>query len=208
MNSLKTLWSTLVFLMFGTLAAAQVPSHFAIESGNGGSVIAPTDPSGFLNIGPYVWVSDSKGILSYLTSPGDPTPLETGVYGFNLNSNWSIDNLACLPFCSTGQVIKVNDALAFAAVWDHSQGGRHGGLWMIQILSPLPDPNTSVFPFTAAIQLANKGLGGNQPTSLTIGPDGAAYFGNLKNTNLLKLPQPTNTDPNQNVISVGGIRTG
>jgi len=209
MNSLKTMWSMLFVLMFGTLAAAEVPSHVAIGSGNGGSVFAPTDPSGFLNIGPYVWVSDSKGILSYLTSPGDPTPLETGVYGFNLNSNWSIDNLACLPFCSTGEVVKLNDTLAFAAVWDHSQGGRHGGLWMIQILSPLPDPNTSVFPFTAAIQLAaNKGLGGNQPTSLAIGPDGAAYFGNLKNNNLLRLPQPTNTDPNQNVISVGGIRSG
>ena len=55
---------------------------------------------------------------------------------------------------------------------------------------------------------ANKGLGGNQPTSLAIGPDGAAYFGNLKNNNLLRLPQPTNTDPNQNVISVGGIQSG
>jgi hypothetical protein len=50
---------------------------------------------------------------------------------------------------------------------------------------------------------ANKGLGGNQPTSLAIGPDGAVYFGNLKNNNLLSLLQPTNFDPNQNVISVG-----
>jgi hypothetical protein len=196
-------------LMFGAVAAAQAPSHFVIQSGNGGSVFAPTNPNGFLNIGPYVWISDSKGILSYVTDPSDPTPLETGIYHFNLNSNWSIDNLACLPFCSTGQVVKVNDTLAFATVWDHSQGGRHGGLWMIQFLSPLPGLNTSIFPFAGASQLAaNKGLGGNQPTSLAIGPDGAAYFGNLKNNNLLRLPQPTNTDPNQNVISVGGIPSG
>jgi outer membrane protein assembly factor BamB len=46
------------------------------------------------------------------------------------------------------------------------------------------------------------------PTGLAIGPDGAAYFGNLKKNNLLKLPQPTNFDPNQNVISVGGIPSG
>ena len=72
--------------------AAQVPSRVAIESGNGGSVIAPTNPNGFLNIGPYVWIGDAKGILSYLTDPSDPTPLETGIYYFNLNSNWSIDN--------------------------------------------------------------------------------------------------------------------
>ncbi len=209
MNSRRTAWLVISVLMLGVLAAAQVPSHIAIESGNGGSVFAPTDPNGFLNIGPYVWVSDVKGILSYVSDPSNPTPLESGIYSFNLNPNWSIDNLACLPFCSTGQVVKVNDTLVFAAVWDHSQGGRHGGLWMLQLLSPLPDVNTSVFPFNGASQLAaNKGLGGNLPTSLAIGPDGAAYFGNLKNNNLLRLPQPTNTDPNQNVISVGVIQSG
>ena len=209
MNSRKALWSTLFVLMLGTAATAQVLSHIAIESGNGGSVIAPTNPNGFLNIGPYIWISDSKGLLSFLTDPGNPTPLEIGIYSFNLNSNWSIDNLACLPFCSTGQVVKVNDTLSFATVWDHSQGGRHGGLWMLQFLSPLPSPNTSIFPINEAAQLAaNKGLGGNQPTSLAIGPDGAAYFGNLKNNNLLRLPQPTNTDPNQNVISVGVVQSG
>src|SRR5215472_12152950 len=80
---------------------------------------------------------------------------------------------------------------------------------MLQFLSPLPSPNTSIFPINEAAQLAaNKGLGGNQPTSLAIGPDGAAYFGNLKNNNLLRLPQALNTDPNQNVISVGVIQSG
>jgi hypothetical protein len=206
MNSRTRLWSALFVLMLGTMAAAQVPSHIAIESGNSGSVIAPTDPNGFLNIGPYIWISDSKGILSFLTDPNNPAPLETGIYGFNLNSNWSIDNNVCLPFCSAGQVVKVNDTTTFVAAWDHSMGGRNGGLWMLQFQSPLPDPNTSVFPFAGASKLAaNKGLGGNQPTSLAIGPDGAAYFGNLKNNNLLKVPQPTNFDPNQNVISVGGV---
>ena len=206
MNSRKSLLSILCVVVLGVMVTAQVPSHVAIQSGNGGSVIAPTDPNGFLSIGPYVWISDSKGILSFLTLPGNSTPLETGIYNFNLNPNWSIDNNVCLPFCSAGQVVKVSDSLAFVAAWDHSQGGRNGGLWMVQILSPLPDPNTSIFPFDGASPLAaNKGLGGNQPTSLAIGPDGAAYFGNLKNNNLLKLPQPTNTDPNQNVISVGVV---
>jgi hypothetical protein len=208
-NSLKALCSAVLIFLTGVAATAQVPSRIAIQTGNGGSVIAPTDPNGFLNIGPYVWVSDMKGILSFLTDPGNPNPLETGVYSFNLNGPWSIDTLACLPFCSTGQIVKVNDTLAFAAVWDHSQGGRHGGLWMIQFQNPLPDPSTGVFPFAGASQLAaNKGLGGNQPTSIALGPDGAAYFGNLKNNNLLRLPQPTNTDPNQNAVSVGGIPTG
>jgi len=206
MNSGKSVWSVTFVLMLASAAAAQVPSHIVIESGNGGSVIAPTSPNGFLNIGPYVWISDGKGILSFLTDPSNPKPLETGIYDFNLNSNWSIDNNVCLPFCSAGQVVKVNDTLAFVAAWDHSMGGRNGGIWMLQILNPLPDPNTSVFPFNGASKLAaNKGLGGNQPTSLAIGPDGAAYFGNLKNNNLLRIPQPTNFDPNQNVISVGGI---
>lgn len=189
------------------MAVAQVPSRIAIQSGNGGSVIAPTNPNGFLNIGPYVWISDAKGMFSFVTDPHNLAPLETGIYDFNLNPNWSIDNNVCIPFCSVGQVVKVNDTLAFVAAWDHSQGGRNGGLWMLQIISPLPDPFTSsVFPFNGAGKLAaNKGLGGNQPTSLAIGPDGAAYFGSLKNSNLLRLPQPTNTDPNQNVISVGGV---
>ena len=110
-------------------------------------MIAPTNPNGFLNIGSYVWISDSNGILSYLTDPSDPTPLEAGSYDFNLNSNWSIDNNVCLPFCSAGHVVKVNDTMAFVAAWDHSQGGRNAGLWMLQILSPLPDPNSSGFPF-------------------------------------------------------------
>ncbi|HKD83678.1 MAG TPA: hypothetical protein VKB58_02935 [Terriglobales bacterium] len=206
MNSRRFVWLMAFVSMLGAIAAAQVPSHIAIQSGNGGSVIAPADPNGFLNIGPYVWISDTKGIFSYLTDPNNPAPLETGIYSFNLNPNWSIDNNVCLPFCSAGQVFKLNDTIAFVAAWDHSQGGRNAGLWMLQILSPLPDPNTSVFPFNGASKLAaNKGLGGNQPTSLTIGPDGAAYFGNLKNNNLLKLPQPMNLDPNQNVISVGGV---
>lgn len=73
MYSSKSVWWMLFVLMLGSVAAAQVPSHIAIESGNGGSVIAPTNPNGFLNIGPYVWISDSKGILSFLTEPGDPT---------------------------------------------------------------------------------------------------------------------------------------
>ena len=92
MNSRKSVWSVVFVLMLATVAAAQVPSHIAIESGNGGSVFAPTNPNGFLNIGRYVWVSDSKGILSFLTDASNPTPLETGIYPFNLNSNWSIDN--------------------------------------------------------------------------------------------------------------------
>jgi hypothetical protein len=208
MISRTSVWSMLFVLTMATALAAQVPSHIAIESGNGGSVIAPTNPNGFLNIGRDVWVSDGKGILSYLTDPSNRTPLETGMYAFNLNSNWSIDNNVCLPFCSAGQIVKVNDTMAFVAAWDHSQGGRNGGLWMLQILSPLPDPRTSVFPFNGAGKLAaNKGLGGNQPTSLAIGPDGAAYFGNLRNNTLLRLPQPTNFDPNQNVVSVGVIAT-
>lgn len=193
-------------LAFATITAAQVASRVAIQSGNGGSVIAPTNPNGFLNIGPYVWISDSKGIFSFVTNASNPTPLETGIYPFNLNPNWSIDNNVCLPFCSVGQIVKVNDTLAFVAAWDHSMGGRNAGLWMLQFQSPLPDPDTSVFPFAGASHLAaNKGLGGNQPTALAIGPDGAAYFGNLKNNNLLRLPQPTNSDPNQNVISVGVV---
>lgn len=209
MNLRKPVWSIVFALTLGAAARAQAPSRIAIESGNGGSVIAPTNPNGLLNIGPYIWISDAKGILSYLTAASNPAPLETGIYGFNLNSNWSIDNGVCIPFCSAGQVVKANDTLVFVAVWDHSQGGRHAGLWMLQVLSPLPDPGTSVFPFNGATQLAaNKGLGGNQPTSLAIGPDGAAYFGNLKNNNLLRLPQPTNTDPNQNVVSVGVIPSG
>jgi len=208
MNTHKPVWPIVFVLTLATLVAAQVPSHIAIQSGNGGSIIAPTNPSGFLNIGRYIWISDSKGIFSFLTDPSNPTPLESGIYDFNLNPNWSIDNGVCLPFCSAGQVVKVNDTMAFVAAWDHSMGGRNGGLWMLQILSPLPDPNTSVFPFNGAGKLAaNKGLGGNQPTSLAIGPDGALYFGNLKNNNLLRIPQPTNFDPNQNVISVGGVST-
>jgi len=131
MNSRKVVWSMFFVLTLGTVAAAQVPIHIAIESGNGGSVIAPTNPNGFLNIGPYVWISDGKGILNFLTDPGNPTPLETGTYNFNLNPNWSIDNNVCIPFCSAGQVSKVNDTTAFVAAWDHSQGGRNGGLWML-----------------------------------------------------------------------------
>jgi hypothetical protein len=137
MKSRKAVWSMGFVLMVGVLASAQVPSHVAIHSGNGGSVIAPTNPNGFLNVGPYVWISDAKGVLSFLTGASNPTPLETGIYDFNLNSNWSIDNNVCLPFCSAGQVVKVNDSMAYVAAWDHSMGGRNAGLWMLQYLSPL-----------------------------------------------------------------------
>ena len=62
MNSRKPVWLMMFVLTLGTLTVAQVPSHIAIETGNGGSVIAPTNPNGFLNIGPYVWISDGNGI--------------------------------------------------------------------------------------------------------------------------------------------------
>ena len=64
MNSRKKCWWIVfaLILMLGTVGMAQVPNYIAIESGNGGSVFSPTDPKGFLNSGPYVWISDSKGI--------------------------------------------------------------------------------------------------------------------------------------------------
>jgi hypothetical protein len=189
-------------------ALAQVPSRIAIQSGNGGSIFAPTNPNGFINIGPYVWITDAKGMMSYLPDLTNPTPLETSSYPFNLNPNWSIDNNVCIPFCSAGQVAKINDTVALIAVWDHSMGGRNGGIWLFRFQNPLPDPNTSVFPWDGASPLAqNKGLGGNQATAVALGPDGGAYFGNLKNNNLLRIPQALNTDPNQNVITVGNIGT-
>ena len=127
MNSRKSVCSMLWVLVVCAMAVAQVPSRIAIQSGNGGSVIAPTDPNGFLNIGSYAWISDSKGIFSFLTNPGNPSPLETGIYDFNLNSNWSIDNNVCLPFCSVGQVINVNDTMVFLAAWDQIWGIVFGG---------------------------------------------------------------------------------
>ena len=44
MNSRKSVWSVVFVVMLATMAAAQVPSHIAIESGNGGSVIAAWAP--------------------------------------------------------------------------------------------------------------------------------------------------------------------
>ncbi len=189
------------------LLTADVVARQGIPAGN---IFAPQTPSGMVVIGEDIWFGDeAQGLRHYLpVDPTNPTPLDTGQYQFDINTEWSLGGGACFPFCSVGQAAQLNNQTTFIAVWDHSHGGANAGLWMVTF-----QPSFGNFsPFEGITQVAPfAGLGGNLTTSVAMGPDGKLYFGNLKNGDLKRVTNPVNFNPTsqtQTVETVGGSVNG
>ena len=171
---------------FSLPVAAQVPVQVVVPAG------VQENPAGFTSINNDVWFGDRiNGVLHY--APDDranPNSLDTGTYHADPNSIYGVEGVlgSLFSFNYIGQVYRVSDTLALIAVPDGgraSTGKPVGGIYTLQF-----DP-TQVFPVSPIgnlMQLVpDKGLGGSQPTSVALGPDGKPYFGNLKNPNLQRI---------------------
>jgi hypothetical protein len=195
---------SIAFFALSLPVAAQVPVQVVVPAG------VQQNPAGFMNINNDVWFGDHiNGVLHY--APDDranPNPLDTGTYHADLGSIFSsafnVEGVlgSIFSFNYMGQVYRVNDTLALIAVPDGgraSTGKPVGGIYTLGF-----DP-TQVFPVSPignTTQLVpDKGLGGSQPTSVALGPDGKQYFGNLKNPNLQRIN-------GAQVESVGGALNG
>jgi len=177
---------SIAFFALSLPAAAQVPVQVVVPAG------IQQDPAGFMNINNDVWFGDRiNGVLHY--APDDranPNPLDTGTYHADPGQPFSIAGVlgSIFSFNYIGQIYRVSDTLALLAVPDGgraSTGKPVGGIYTLGF-----DP-TQVFPVSPIGNLTqlvpDKGLGGSQPTSVALGPDGKQYFGNLKNPNLQRI---------------------
>jgi hypothetical protein len=180
---------------------AQVPFDVVVPAG------VQKNPAGFYNINNDVWFGDAaNGIVHY--QPADPTnpdPLATGTYTIDLRQGWTLEGIAGSQFASfndMGQISRVSDTLALFTVRDTGRGADGkpvGGVWSLAF-----DPNAQpgISPVGNPTHLVpDKGLNGSQPTSVAIGPDGKAYFGNVKNPSLQRIN-------GANVESVGTALNG
>ena len=181
---------SIAFLALSLPVAAQVPVQVVVPAG------IQQNPAGFMNINDDVWFGDHiNGVLHY--APDDranPNNLDTGTYHADLGSIFStafnIEGVlgSIFSFNYIGQMYRVTDTLALVAVPDGgraSTGKPVGGIYNLGF-----DP-TQVFPASPVgniIQLVpDKGLGGQQPTAVALGPDGKQYLGDLKNPNLQRI---------------------
>lgn len=200
-------------LSFATAANAQLltPDVVAQQGIPANNNFAPHTPSGMIVIGQDIWFGDeSQGLRHYLpVDANNAAPLDSGQYEFDTNPEMSTGGgTACLPFCSVGQAAQFSNIYSLVAVWDHTRGGSQAGVYRVEFQPTFGQ----FFAIASVAPLAPfAGLGGNQPTSVALGPDGKAYFGNLKNGDLKRITNPLgdNSTPQSQVVeTVGGSANG
>jgi hypothetical protein len=198
-------------LPFAPSAQAQIVA--TQRAGQGlppGQSFAPDTPGGMVLIGSDIWYGDQVWGLRHLT-PADttnPDPVNSGALIFDLDQSHSIGgNGLCLPFCSVGQ-LAFDGVNVYAAIYDHQKGGpatTFPGVWRLTPSLPVV-PNSSVWN-QSTLLAQNAGLGGNQPSTVALGPDGNLYVGFLKNGNIVRItninPSVFSTNQTQVVQSVG-----
>ena len=179
-----------------------------------GNALAPHTPAGTVIIGENLWVGDeAQGLRHYVpVDPNNADPINTGQLVFDSNPDWSIGGGSCFVWCSVGQAAQDGSSRAYVAVYDHAKGqpGNPGGpgVWMVQF-----QPSFGQFDaFAGLSQVAPSfGLGGDQPTAVALGPDGKLYIGFLKNGNIKRVTNPSQSNPtsqSQTAEAVGGTPNG
>lgn len=177
-------------------------------------VAAPNTPGGGVVVGSFFYATDQvNGFRHYLPAdPTNPDPVDSGVLVFDSNSDsMSLGGGgACIPFCKTGQVAYDGNQTVWVTAFDQ-QKGQPGSVTFPGVHRLLIDPIGGTLGWMGPIA-PNGGLGGNQPTSIALGPDGNVYVGFNKNGNVVRVtnPQALSGDPNfpQIVQSVGTSPNG
>ncbi|HYL92990.1 MAG TPA: hypothetical protein VEW69_07515 [Alphaproteobacteria bacterium] len=179
-----------------------------------GQVAAPNTPGGGVVVGSFFYATDQvNGFRHYLPAdPTNPDPVNSGILVFDNNSDsMSLGGGAvCIPFCKTGQVAYDGNQTVWVTAFDQ-QKGQPGSVTFPGVHRVLIDPVGGTLGWMGPIA-PNGGLGGNQPTSTALGPDGKLYVGFNKNGNVVRVTNPNALagDPNfpQIVQSVGTSPNG
>lgn len=178
-------------------------------------VAAPNTPGGGVVVGSFFYATDAvNGFRHYLPAdPTNPDPVNSGILAFdnNLNDGMSLGGAAvCIPFCKTAQVAYDGNQTVWVTAYDQ-QKGQPGSVTFPGVHRVVIDPLTGFLEWQGPIA-PNGGLGGNQPVSIALGPDGNLYVGFQKNGNVVRVtnPQALAGDPNfpQIVQSVGTSPNG
>ena len=177
-------------------------------------VAAPNTPGGGLVVGSFFYATDQvNGFRHYLPAdPSNPDPVNSGILVFDNNSDsMSLGGGgACIPFCKTGQVAYDGNQTVWVTAFDQ-QKGQPGSVTFPGVHRLLIDPVGGTLGWMGPIA-QNAGLGGNQPTSIALGPDGNVYVGFNKNGNVVRVTNPNALfgDPTapQIVSSVGTSPNG
>lgn len=208
-------------LAIGLLLACVAPLHAQVLStqraGFGlpaNQVAAPNTPGGGVVVGSFFYATDAvNGFRHYLPDdPTNPDPVNTGILAFDNNGDsMSLGGAAvCIPFCKTGQVAYDGNQTVWVTAYDQ-QKGQPGSVTFPGVHRLLIDPQFGFVSWMGPVA-QNGGLGGNQPTSIALGPDGNLYVGFQKNGNVVRVtnPQALAFDPNfpQIVQSVGTAPNG
>ena len=178
-------------------------------------VAAPNTPGGGVVVGSFFYATDQvNGFRHYLPAdPTNPDPINSGTLTFdnNLNDGMSLGGAAvCIPFCKTGQVAYDGNQTVWVTASDH-QKGQPGSVTFPGVHRLLIDPQFGFVSWMGPVA-PNSGLGGPQPTSIALGPDGNLYVGFQNSGNVVRVtnPQALEFDPNfpQIVQSVGTSPNG
>jgi len=177
-------------------------------------VAAPNTPGGGVVVGSFFYATDAvNGFRHYLPSDStNPDPINSGILVFDNNGDsMSMGGAAvCIPFCKTGQVAYDGNQTVWVTAYDQ-QKGQPGSVTFPGVHRLLIDPVGGTLGWMGPVA-QNGGLGGNQPTSIALGPDGNLYVGFQKSPNVVRVtnPQALFGDPNfpQIVQSVGTALNG
>jgi hypothetical protein len=195
--------AVLAALVFSLPAhAAPVPADLRSAAGlipQGVAGFPPSAPAGGAVVGSQAWVCDAVEGLAPLiatSASADPT-LAVGGNGLHLPFLGNVAPVSC------GQVAYDGSGFVYIAQGAFASGTASAATG---ILRQAIDPVTGQLVGGPVVIAANSGLGGNQPTAIALGPDGALYFGNLKNGDIKRILNPGAAT--QVVQSVGKTPSG
>jgi hypothetical protein len=175
--------AALAALVF-SLPAYAAPVSADLRSAAGliptGAGFPPSAPAGGAVVGSQAWICDAAEGLAPLIASADPI-LAVGGNGLHLPFLGNVAPVSC------GQIAYDGAGFLYVAQGAFASGTASAATG---ILRQAVDPASGQLVGAPVVIAANAGLGGNQPTALALGPDGALYFGSLKNGDIKRILNP------------------
>jgi hypothetical protein len=178
---------------------AELRSAAALLPSPGAGTSAPTAPAGGVIVAGQPSICDAQqGVAPLLAASAATDPvLAVSSAGLHLPILGNVAPAACGQLAWDGQDLYIAQGVLSSSTPSAATGILRVGV----------DPTTGLLSGNATVIAANSGLGGNQPTALALGPDGALYFGNLKNGDVKRILNP-GAGATQVVQSVGKSPNG